>query len=770
MHCGHQNLKTNHKTKLLTYVFIGAAFLLFSSCGNLYKDVFESMGGMRNQPEESVHAQVLVKHGVFSTLPERIQFYSDNELTADNFPDWVKEEMGVKIVKTHSLESGNYTNYYYQQNYKGYSVENAVYILHIKNGVAEYANGLLFKTIPVSVSTELNRTEVDRIIQNNYSSVQVSDIEGPVITTDLLEKENIFRFCYKTLVIKNSNQSSYIVYVDAVKKEVFKAEPVGIHLSEPGTGKTRNGNNVTFNTQQINGLSKETNGITVQSFESGYRLFDTIRNIHTVTSLNLSRKKEMFFQLKNNYPNGYKYRNIFYENEVLEEDNRWTQSPAAVEAHWGAAVTYDYFLSNHNRKGMYGNNEYLKIRVNHANNYVGGHYHPYYHYLAFGDGNNNEDPFTELDVVAHEYTHGVTYSYARLNRNGESGSILEGISDAFAIAVEHFQGRGDWLILKKMNNRYTRNASDPNSYQNPDTYKGDYWKLYATQKELDFDLNYGKGSHVNSTVFSYWFYLLTNGGEGENDNEDLFKVEGITMEKAAEIMYTSYQDITPAVTFHQYRESSIAAAKRLFGDCSNEVKQVTNAWYAVGVGDPYCDCFEGSVILHTEKNGEEHSVKLYFKEGKTAAEMGEYIQYTTLYDRYWHLKGYPDLDQYGMPGVMMKNLVQKKSMHLLKQPKRFKTREQYIQYKNKHKTGRTKKYEDYILQEYNLEGTRFWATEDVCLSLADTFGTIASSSSSIKENNRRAFFGFPVEMYYQNTKIWFSNIRDHPVDDSYFSE
>ena len=770
MHRINQLFAKQKYLKLLSFTVTASLLFVLSSCGNLYKDVFESMGGMGNQSEETTHAQAMVKHGAFSTLPERIQFYRDNKLTADNFPDWIKDEMGVTIVQQRSVQSANYTNVYYQQMHQGIPVENAVYVLHLNQSLAEYANGLLFESIPVSDFTELKRAEAIRIIQNEYSSVQVLDVEGPLISTDIQNEKVNFRLGYKVAVLNNANQSSYIVYVDASEKEVFKAESVGIHLSDPGTGSTRYGNSVSFNSQSVNGLVKEENGITVESFETGFRLFDTLRNIHTMTSMNLSRKKEMKFNLVNDYPQGYKYKNTFYENEIIEADNNWTQTPAAVEAHWGASVTYDYFLSNHNREGMYGNNEYLKVRVNFSDEYIGAHYHPYNHYIAFGDGENNQDPYTELDIVAHEYTHGVTYSYSHLNRNGESGSILEGISDAFAVAVEHFEGRGDWLMLKKLNNRHTRDASAPKSFQNPDTYKGDYWKSYATQKELDLDLNYGKGSHVNSTVFSYWFYLLTNGGEGENDNEDLFKVEGITMKKAAEIMYTSYEDLTPAVTFHQYRESSIAAAKRLFGDCSNEVKQVTNAWYAVGVGDPYCDCFEGSVILHTEKNGEEHSVKLYFKEGKTAAEMEGYIQYTSLYDRYWHLKGYPDLDQYGASGVLMKNLVQRKSMHLLKQPKRFKTREQYVQYKNKHKTGRTKKYEDYILQEYILEGTRFWATEDVCLSLVDTFGTISSSSSSIKENNRRAFFGFPVEMYYQNTKIWFSNIREHPVNDSYFSE
>ncbi|HIB48400.1 MAG TPA: hypothetical protein EYO35_08850 [Flavobacteriaceae bacterium] len=47
-----------------------------------------------------------------------------------------------------------------------------------------------------------------------------------------------------------------------------------------------------------------------------------------------------------------------------------------------------------------------------ASTAAGAHYNSNFKYLVFGDGHNDKDPLTDLDIVAHEYSHGVTYSYA----------------------------------------------------------------------------------------------------------------------------------------------------------------------------------------------------------------------------------------------------------------------------------------------------------------------------------------------------------------------
>lgn len=751
--------------------------LTFISCNSIYEGVVKGITE-KLAPKPSEKPQASAVHGIFSGLPERIDFYPENTLAPTNFPEWATKELGVTIKRTRQLElSGGSKNTYFQQFHNGYPIENSTYILHQENGTATYANGLLFDSIDISVENTISSETNDQIIQDAYQDVEIVQTEGPLILAGPNETQNKFWFCYKSLVFNSKDQVPYHVYVDVNTQKILKVEPVLLMLTELGKGTTIKGKQVSFNTQYRDKITEQMENVTIEKLESGYRLYDTIRNIHTVTANNLSYREDTDFK-----PTGAEtitstgFTQILYESDLFEEDNIWSDAPAAVEAHWGAAMTYDYFHNFYNRRGMDNNNGYLKVAVNFSKNYNGAHYNPNYKYLVFGDGHNDEDPLTSLDIVAHEYSHGITYSYSDMNTNGESGSITEAISDIFAVAVTFFEGNGDWTIGERVVEGKPRNIKDPKATEMPDTYEGEYWNEYPTSFELSLDLNNGKWRHNNGTVLSHWFYLLSEGGKGENDNEDFYDVEKIGMQKATDIVYASYQDLIPSITFNQYREITLQAAKRVYGECSNEVKQVTNAWYAVGLGDPFCDCFEGSLVYHISSDGKETALKYYFKADKIAVEVdtqegGTAIQYTSKYDRYWHHKGHPDLEESTNPvAAFFKTMVQGKQVLLQSQPKRFANRKEYIAYRNQHKTGKTKEVDGYLAQEYVLQGTRFWATEDVCLSLADLGGTIVSFSQSVKDNNRTTFFGLPIEIYYDDITIWIDGIKEHPVDDSYFME
>ena len=123
--------------------------------------------------------------------------------------------------------------------------------------------------------------------------------------------------------------------------------------------------------------------------------------------------------------------------------------------------------------------------------------------------------------------------------------------------------------------------SDPNSHGHPDTYMGDYW-YYGSDDN--------GGVHINSGVQNYWFYLLCEGGSGQNDSANYYNITAIGIDKAAAIAYrnlTVY--LGPNSNYEDARFYSIQSAVDLYGSCSNEVVQVTNAWYAVGVGAPFDD-------------------------------------------------------------------------------------------------------------------------------------------------------------------------------------
>ena len=80
------------------------------------------------------------------------------------------------------------------------------------------------------------------------------------------------------------------------------------------------------------------------------------------------------------------------------------------------------------------------------------------------------------------------------------------------------------------------------------------------------------------------------------------------MNNAARIVYRTQSVILQSsveqeISFAQFREATITAASNIFGNNSYEVAQVTNAWYAVGVGDKYQYRHGHRPVHQSGKNG-----------------------------------------------------------------------------------------------------------------------------------------------------------------------
>ena len=141
------------------------------------------------------------------------------------------------------------------------------------------------------------------------------------------------------------------------------------------------------------------------------------------------------------------------------------------------------------------------------------------------------------------------------------------------------RGGVDWLVAAEVthNDAGLRSFENPQQHGQPSTYLGNGW--YAAANDFG-------GVHINGGVQNHWFYLLSQGGSGTNEYGYDYSVTGIGIEKAAQIAYrnlTYY--LSPASQYIHAREGSIQAAIDLYGETSNEVLQVTNAWCAVGVGN-----------------------------------------------------------------------------------------------------------------------------------------------------------------------------------------
>jgi PKD repeat protein len=164
---------------------------------------------------------------------------------------------------------------------------------------------------------------------------------------------------------------------------------------------------------------------------------------------------------------------------------------------------------------------------------------------------------------------------------GESGALNEAFSDIFGTAIEHYAmpATANWTTGEDIG-RVLRSMSDPNAYGYPATYHGLYWYNGADDNG---------GVHINSSVLNYWFYLLSEGGEGTNDFGNHYSVTPVGIAKAEAIafrMLTLY--LSPSSDYTDAYYAAIEAATDLYGNCSPEVQSTGNAFYATGVASiPY---------------------------------------------------------------------------------------------------------------------------------------------------------------------------------------
>src|SRR5204863_6590617 len=197
--------------------------------------------------------------------------------------------------------------------------------------------------------------------------------------------------------------------------------------------------------------------------------------------------------------------------------------------------------------------------------------------MHFGVRSGSGSGIVGIDITGHELTHGVTQYTSGLIYSDEPGAMNESMSDIMGKSVQFWSKPADvnWLISNDMN-WIIRDMSNPNSHSQPDTYKGTYWYTGTADNG---------GVHTNSGVGNCMFYLLVTGGSGTNDIGNSYSVTGIGLAKADQVLYRSETVyLSPTSKYADWRTACINAATDLYGSGSNEVTQVQNAWYAVGVG------------------------------------------------------------------------------------------------------------------------------------------------------------------------------------------
>ncbi|MEZ4778740.1 MAG: M4 family metallopeptidase [Flavobacteriaceae bacterium] len=516
-------------------------------------------------------------------ITQFVTFNEASQLNVDNRSSFLKEfletpESTTFVEVSAKTDEIGVLHETFQQYYNEVPVEFGIYKAHLKNGTLAAINGDYFpikeiNTIPTISETKAFSMAKRQVNGKSYYESSANNIgyNGPKPTLVIFPKmKNINatdRLAYRLDIYAEKPFYRADVYIDAHTGELI-FENTKIHQNVGATGTTLYNGVQSFRAEQIVGgyrLRQTASG-------NGIQTFDATSGVQNAT-------------------------------DIISSTTNFSTNAAAVQAHWGTERTHQYFLQKHNRNSFDGNGALIKsyITPESASPYASWTGSVMHYSVGYG---NNFGALTSLDIVGHEFTHAVIDYSADLIFSYESGAINESFADIFGEMVENFaQGTNDWLCGADVFTGGTRSMSNPKSKGHPDTYQGQYWQTNS---------NDNFGVHTNSGVHNKWFYLLAVGGSGINDNGHSYTVNGIGIQKAAEIAYRNLTwYLTPTSDYHYTCESSIYAAIQLYGPNSPEAIATAQAWRAVGLLLPQTDYVAPTAPLNlVSSNATEYVIPL----------------------------------------------------------------------------------------------------------------------------------------------------------------
>ena len=553
-------------------------FVIFSQLG--FSQIYKG-----SDAEKTVQGADIVRLKEFSKVPVFIHFRDNINLNIDKSLELTKQFISSGnsdlVLKNVQKNKGSEQTYRYVQTIDGYPIEFSAWLVQVDGNRVYALNGEILDK-PVA-NTSFSISEQDalnlaleyfnaeiymwddvseennlKIFKNDQSATYFPKGEKLIVPDKTVFAGSELRAAYKFNVFSKKPYKRRNIYIDAQTGKVLLDMQLLTNSDEVGTAITQYSG-----TQQIN--TEYTGGV--------YILNDNTRG-DGIKTLNCN--------------NGTDYGAA---TDFSDDNNSWNNVNAqldeyATDAQFATAATYDYFLNVHSRNSINGAGYQLwsYIHFNLIDYGYGTNVNAFWNgdWMTYGDGDvaNGITPLTTIDISAHEITHGLTSNTSNLNYQDESGALNEGFSDIFGAAVEFYAAPAysDWSLGEDIGTTF-RSLEFPKDYNNPNTYQGEFW---VTGSE-----DYG-GVHSNCGPIAYWYFLVSQGGSGTNDLGNPYTVVGIGRDKAEQIAFklqTVY--LTSNSNYNDAWFYAMQSAADIYGACSPEVKTVGDAFYAIGVADPY---------------------------------------------------------------------------------------------------------------------------------------------------------------------------------------
>ncbi|NFE10432.1 peptidase M4 family protein, partial [Clostridium botulinum] len=152
-----------------------------------------------------------------------------------------------------------------------------------------------------------------------------------------------------------------------------------------------------------------------------------------------SNKNIYVYDINNKYI-GYTKSDLLRASSLVENNsNEFTDDKhiIAVDTYINLGKTYDYYKDKFNRNSI--DNKGMKVEAFVDYNAVGdAAWSEEFNSMFFGngDGKNFTHMSRSLDIVGHEFSHGVTHKESNLKYENESGALNESFSDIMGVAIK----------------------------------------------------------------------------------------------------------------------------------------------------------------------------------------------------------------------------------------------------------------------------------------------------------------------------------------------
>jgi Zn-dependent metalloprotease/subtilisin-like proprotein convertase family protein len=281
---------------------------------------------------------------------------------------------------------------------------------------------------------------------------------------------------------------------------------------------------------------------------------------------------------------------------IIREADQAHADQVAWDAHANAGIVYNYYREHFGRDSYDNQGSPLRSTVHFSRRYNNAFWTSELQQMVYGDGDMTQfSPLSgALDVVAHELTHAVTSSTARFVYAEEAGALDEAFADFFGVMISNGDPVTNWKLGEEV---FTpgrpgdalRDISNPPLGDQPDhtdtqsrLQPGEFPECNPRSPRY----NDNGFVHTNSGIPNKAGFLMVAGGTHHG-----ITVQPLGKAVAEAIMYlalTVYlESATPSRwTFRQAMLATLDACRQLYPGDDAKLASVTNAWAAVGVGEP----------------------------------------------------------------------------------------------------------------------------------------------------------------------------------------